>query len=65
MANNEIDNWNPDLLGNVTIVSFDLSGNRLKCIKEDLETIFRNVRIVYLDNNPWEDECAKKIEEFQ
>ncbi|XP_063914318.1 leucine-rich repeat-containing protein 15-like [Zophobas morio] len=65
LAYNEIDNWNPDLLGNVSIVSLDLRGNRLKCIKGDLETIFRNVQIVYLDKNPWEEECAKKIVEFQ
>ncbi|XP_063914532.1 vasorin-like [Zophobas morio] len=65
LADNEIDNWDPDTLGNVSIVSLDLSENRLKCIKGDLETIFKNVQKIRLENNPWKKECAKKVEKFQ
>ncbi|KAJ3656915.1 hypothetical protein Zmor_015960 [Zophobas morio] len=65
LADNEIDNWDPETLRNVSIVGLDLSGNRLKCIKGDLETIFKNVQKIRLENNPWKKECAKKIAKLQ
>ncbi|KAJ3656909.1 hypothetical protein Zmor_015954 [Zophobas morio] len=61
---NQIDNWNPDLLGDVTVGTLDLTGNKLECVEGDLKTIFKNVEYTILRENPWSEECVKKVEEF-
>ncbi|XP_063914526.1 leucine-rich repeat-containing protein 15-like [Zophobas morio] len=64
LASNDIDSWNPDLLGNVSIGGLGLNGNKLQCIEGELKTVFKNVEVTNLRNNPWNEECVKKIEEF-
>ncbi|KAJ3656925.1 hypothetical protein Zmor_015970 [Zophobas morio] len=64
LSNNEIDNWNPNFLANVSIGIIDLSDNNLECIDGDLETVFRNSGSIYLENNPWNEECYAHISEF-
>ena len=64
LSDNEIDEWNPDLLVNVSVGSLDLSGNKLNCIDGDLKTIFTNVESINFWENPWNETCAKKIDEY-
>ncbi|KAJ3656921.1 hypothetical protein Zmor_015966 [Zophobas morio] len=64
LASNDIDSWSPDLLGNVNVVLLGLNGNKLQCIEGDLKTVFKNVEVTNLRNNPWNEECVNKIEEF-
>ncbi|KAJ3656905.1 hypothetical protein Zmor_015950 [Zophobas morio] len=64
LANNEIDRWDPDFLGNTNLATLNLRGNKLECVEGDLQTVFRNVGIIKLMDNPWNEECTKKIEEF-
>ncbi|KAJ3656897.1 hypothetical protein Zmor_015942 [Zophobas morio] len=64
LANNEIDRWDLDFLGNTSLDILNLRGNKLECVEGDLQTVFRNVGIIKLMDNPWNEECTKKIEEF-
>ena len=64
MANNGIDRWDPNFLGNTSLGILNLRGNKLECVEGDLNTVFRNVRLIKFEDNPWNEECAKKIEEF-
>ncbi|XP_044267210.1 leucine-rich repeat-containing protein 15-like [Tribolium madens] len=65
LNSNEIKVWHEDYLADVEIIrTLNLVNNKIVCLDGDFDKVFKAKRCTYLGNNPFSNDCKRKIREW-